>query len=319
MESTAVELVLGWVLSGPYETNVRQTSTNFQNFHLLKRATEPSLDTKLELKLKQFWEYEALNTNTNTKSPDFNLKKFESQITFNGDKYKVRLPWKMFHEPLSDNFRNCKQRLSSLFNKLKKQPEKLKAYDGIISENIIELAEKIPVPGKCYYLPHHPVYKKSGTSTKTRIVYDASSKRKGPYPNDCLESGPNLLPQLLEIILRFRSNKFGSISDIKQVFLNASIQQSDRDLLPFLRLKAIQNKPSSITLRFTRAIIGITSSRFLLTSVIRKHLETYKNCMSQFDVSFLKNLYADDKEIEVLNFYENASKVMLETGFELRK
>ena len=109
------------------------------------------------------------------------------------------------------------------------------------------------------------------------------------------------------------------------MFLNASIQQSDRDLLPFLRLKAIQNEPSSITLRFTRAIIGITGSRFLLTSVIQKHLETYKNCMSQFDVSFLKNLYVDDsindgdKETEVLNFYENASKVMLETDFELRK
>ena len=47
--------------------------------------------------------------------------------------------------------------------------------------------------------------------------------------------------------------------------------------------------------------------------------------MSQFDVSFLKNLYVDDsindgdKETEVLNFYESASKVMLETGFELRK
>ena len=47
--------------------------------------------------------------------------------------------------------------------------------------------------------------------------------------------------------------------------------------------------------------------------------------MSQFDVSFLKNLYVDDsindgdKETEVLNFYENASKVMLEAGFELRK
>ena len=109
---TAVESNLGWVLSGPYETNARPTSTNFVNSHVLKLATEPSLDTKLDLKLKQFWEYEeAFNTNTNTSSSDFNLKKFESQITFNGDKYEVPLPWKMFHEPLRDNFRNCKQRL----------------------------------------------------------------------------------------------------------------------------------------------------------------------------------------------------------------
>ena len=58
----------------------------------------------------------------------------------------------MFHEPLPDNFRNCKQRLSSLFNKLKKQPEKLKECDRIISsqiaENIIEVVDNIPVPGK---------------------------------------------------------------------------------------------------------------------------------------------------------------------------
>ena len=156
---TAVESNLGWVLSGPYETNARPTSTNFVNSHVLKLATEPSLDTKLDLKLKQFSEYEAFNTNTNTNSSDFNLKKFESQITFNGNKYEVPLPWKMFHKPLQDNFRNCKQRLSSLFNKIKKQPKKLKEFDDIISsqiaENIIEVADNIPVPGKCHYLPHH--------------------------------------------------------------------------------------------------------------------------------------------------------------------
>ena len=97
---TAVELIFGWVLSGPYETNVWPTLTNIVNSHILKLATEPSLDTKLDLKLKQFWKYEASNTNTTTKSSDFNLKKIESQITFNGDKYKVPLPWKTFHKPL---------------------------------------------------------------------------------------------------------------------------------------------------------------------------------------------------------------------------
>ena len=100
---------------------------------------------------------------------------------------------------------------------------------------------------------------------------------------------------------------------------------SPRGFLRFLWLKDIQNEPL-ITLRFTCAIFGSASSQFLLASVIRKHLETYKkNSMSQFVVSFLKYLYVDgsinggDKETEVLNFYENASKIMLEAGFELRK
>ena len=135
-------------------------------------------------------EYEAFNTNTNTKSSDFNLKKFESQITFNDDKHEVPLPWKMFRKPLPGNFKNCKQRLSSLFNKLKKQTEKLKEYDDIISshiaEDIVEVAENISVPGKCHCLPHHSAYKESSTSTETRIVYDISSKRRGLSLNDCL-------------------------------------------------------------------------------------------------------------------------------------
>ena len=88
---TTIESILGWVLSGPYERNVRPTSTNFVNSHVLNLATEPSPDTKLDLKLKQFCKYESFNTNTNPKSSDFNFKKFESQITFNNDKYEVIL------------------------------------------------------------------------------------------------------------------------------------------------------------------------------------------------------------------------------------
>ena len=91
----------------------------------------------------------------------------------------------------------------------------------------------------------------------------------------------------------------------------------------FLCLKNIQNKTSLITLRFTRAIFGSTSSQVLLASVIRKHSKTCKISMSQSAVSFLKNLYVDDSinggdnETEVLIFHKNARKIMLEVGFKL--
>ena len=47
--------------------------------------------------------------------------------------------------------------------------------------------------------------------------------------------------------------------------------------------------------------------------------------MPQLVLSFLKNLYVDDSinggdnQTEVLNLFGNASKIMLEAGFELRK
>ena len=87
-------------------------------------------------------------------------------------------------------FQKLQAKISSLFNKLKKHTEKLKEYDDIISshiaEDIVEVAENISVPGKCHCLPHHPAYKESSASAETRIVYDVSSKRKGPSLNDCL-------------------------------------------------------------------------------------------------------------------------------------
>ena len=51
---------------------------------------------------------------------------------------------------------------------------------------------------------------------KTEIAYDASSKKEGPSLNDCLEKGTNLLPEIINVLLRFRGYKIGLTSDIKK-------------------------------------------------------------------------------------------------------
>ena len=58
-----------------------------------------------------------------------------------------------------------------------------------------------------HYLPHHPVIRTDKSTSRVRIVYDASAKRDDPSLNDCLETGPNTLPQIIDILLRFRLNK----------------------------------------------------------------------------------------------------------------
>ena len=65
-----------------------------------------------------------------------------------------------------------------------------------------------------HYLPHHPVIRTNKSTSRVRIVYDPSAKRDGPSFNDCLETGPNNLPQIIDILLRFRLNKIALISDI---------------------------------------------------------------------------------------------------------
>ena len=84
-------------------------------------------------------------------------------------------------------------------------------------------------------LTHHPVIRTDKSTSRVRIVCDASAKRDGPSLNDCLEIGPNTPPQIIDILLRSRLNEIALISGVKQAFfLNVSIPESDRDFLRFL-------------------------------------------------------------------------------------
>ncbi len=50
---------------------------------------------------------------------------------------------------------------------------------------------------KSYYIPHHCVHKEESTTTKLRVVFDASAKSStGVALNDVLAAGPNLQDKL---------------------------------------------------------------------------------------------------------------------------
>ena len=75
------------------------------------------------------------------------------------------------------NFQTAKQRLFALERKLKDHGDLKQQYHDVIKE-IVEMGhlEEAPqTPGLCYYLPHHYVFK-DRTTTKLRVVFDASSK-----------------------------------------------------------------------------------------------------------------------------------------------
>ena len=76
-----------------------------------------------------------------------------------------------------------------------------------------------------HYLPHHPVVTPSKSTTKLRIVYDASikAKRGDKSLNECLYRGPVLLPDLCGILLCFRIQTTVLLADIEKAFLQVGI------------------------------------------------------------------------------------------------
>ena len=64
------------------------------------------------------------------------------------------------------------------------------------------------------------------------------------------------------------------IANIEKAFLMVSMAGKDRDVLRFLWFKdALTDLCKLLELRFTRVVLGITSSPFLLNATIRHHLE----------------------------------------------
>jgi hypothetical protein len=86
------------------------------------------------------------------------------------------------------------------------------------------------VDGKeTFYLPHHPVFKHDSSSTRLRVVFNASAKStNGQSLNDTLLIGPTIQQDLFSILLRFRTYEIAFTADIEKMYWQIGIHLKDR-------------------------------------------------------------------------------------------
>ena len=127
----------------------------------------------------------------------------------------MNLPWKYDHAEIPNHLVLCEGRLRSLLRKLQLKPDLLLEYDKIIREQlkcgIIEVIDpdqstkmsQVSRKPNVHYLPHHGVVRQDSQTTKLQIVYNCSAKAYGTEQslNDCLQTGPNYIPKLFDILI----------------------------------------------------------------------------------------------------------------------
>ncbi|XP_037505898.1 uncharacterized protein LOC119382262 [Rhipicephalus sanguineus] len=217
--------------------------------------------------LTQFWNLESIGVKDEESISDSEqtLQEFERNITKKDGRYQVRLPWKKTVE-LEDNFSVATKRLGNLMRKLMKDHSLLEKYDKTIRVYLEEgSAERVSSSSytrdhRPYYMPHRAVIKEDRTTTKIRIVFDASSNERGAKSlNDNLESGPNLNPDVATLLLRFRRYKVAMTADVEKAFLQIGLHEEDRDSLRFLWFanspEANQPLPEEEIWRMTRVAV----------------------------------------------------------------
>ena len=135
---------------------------------------------------------------------------FEKTVEKREDGYYVRLPLKENHPELPDNFPMSLGRLRQIHQKYSNAV--LQSIEDVFQEQegrgYIEKVELVTDhPGKYRYNPIQAVITPHKTTTKCRVVVDGSSRTKNSVSlNDIIKKGPVILPDMVDMLIRFRSN-----------------------------------------------------------------------------------------------------------------
>ncbi|XP_058817221.1 uncharacterized protein LOC131680524 [Topomyia yanbarensis] len=315
---------LGWVIAGRYHEpkydNESYTSTCFLT----------STDGDLSQQLRKFWELEEYSTTTNHLSEEEQLCEqhfAEHTVRAEHGKFIVKLPFLRDPSQLGDSKQIAERRLYHLERKLDRNPQLRSEYHAFIREYIdlghMSLVETIS-PKISVYLPHHCVVKTTSTTTKCRVVFDASAKTtNGLSLNDTLMCGPVIQDSLINILLRFRFPPIVLVGDVKQMY---RMIWSNKDDCALLKILWRWNKDESVKeYRLNTVTFGTKSASYLATKCVQQLLESYRQQYPVAVEKAEKGIYIDDvltgasSEAEAKMLREQLTEMFAAGGFHLRK
>nr|XP_049697145.1 uncharacterized protein LOC126054685 [Helicoverpa armigera] len=223
---------LGWVLSG-----VVSLDSDYSEHHS-KNISVHCAQFNEENLLKQFWEIEEMISTKKILTPeeqkceDLYIKTTKRDDT---GRYIVRLPFRD-QDPAckGGNSRDIAEiRFKSLEKRLNKNTELKEQYTKVINEylqlgHMRAVKEGDSNKNNAVYLPHHAVIREDKTTTKVRVVFNASEKNKnGISLNDTLMVGPTLQADLRHTVMKWRVHRIGIVADIIKMYRQVRIADED--------------------------------------------------------------------------------------------
>lgn len=186
----------------------------------------------------------------------------------------------------------------------------------------IELNYMTPVTSNditsCYFIPHHAVLKPSSTTTKLRVVFNASFKSSsGLSLNDILMNGPTIQPYIFENLLRLRTYKYAFTFDITKLYRCIIVDKEDRKYQSIL-WDAQPHELNTIT-------YGTGPAAFEATKCLEKLAEEHDKFEPVASEFIRRNFYMDDFigvadiEVEAICLQKTVHSILSSASFNLRK
>lgn len=225
--ASARDSKLGWIVRGVVESELFLPRPKVSLF------TTSSTD-QLNFELDKFWRLEEVKSIVHL-HPDDELSEllFQSTVVRHEDgRFCVSLPFRNGVDPVLGSSKEIAlRRFFNLEKKLERNLELKIEYHKTVNEylssgHMILKNADVDYHGKEYTIPHHAVFKTSSTTTKVRVVFDASCKTTdGISLNEHLLTGPKLQVDIRDILFKWRCYEFVITADIARMYRQFRISQ----------------------------------------------------------------------------------------------
>ncbi|GFY15551.1 DUF1758 domain-containing protein [Trichonephila clavipes] len=184
----AVRSDLGWIVAG-----------NVPSEDMFSSIAVNSIQVVTDELVSNFWKLDSVPEASLLTSEERACEDhfIDTHVRNEDGRYVVRLPFHSSPSKLGDSRESAIRRFKSLEHSLIKKPAIYSQYRDFMQEYLtlghMELVPKNDYAKReAYYLPHHAVLRDSST-TKLRVVFDASAKSTSGYSlNDILMVGPRV-------------------------------------------------------------------------------------------------------------------------------
>ena len=214
--------------------------------------------------------------------------------------WEMPLPFRDESQTMPNNRAQAMQRLQGLLKTFNRKPEMKADYLEFMGK-IIEKGHASPVPcndappppGRSWYLPHFATY--HNTKHTIRVVFDSSSEFRGVSLNKVLLPGPDLMNNLIGVLMRFRKENVAVMCDVEQMFHSFHVDPAHRDFLRFLWFEGNDPSKPITEYRMNVHLFGNGPSPAVATYGLRRTAVDGEEEYGEEAKNFIcRNFYVDD-------------------------